>query len=427
MFDATTDPALRSFIDVEPETPFPIQNLPYGVFKPGAGDPPRVGVAIGDSILDLAVLEGRGLFHHPAILAQRPFSQPTLNRFMSLGRPVWRAARQSISHLLHAATPTLRDDARLRTRALHARNNVEMCLPATIHDYTDFYSSREHATNVGAMFRGREQALLPNWLHLPVGYHGRASSVVISGHDIRRPCGQFKPDDGPPQYGPSRLLDFELEVGFFVGPGNMLGMPITIDEACNHLFGFTLVNDWSARDIQKWEYVPLGPFLGKNFATTISPWVVSPEALEPFRCTGPIQDPPPLPYLRTATNDAYDIHLEVGLQTPAMDAPHVICRSNYRYLYWNACQQLAHHTSGGCNANPGDLMASGTISGPTPDSYGSLLELTWRGTRPLDLPGGESRTFLQDGDRVVIRGWAQGDGYRIGFGEASATVLPAPC
>lgn len=425
MTDPTTDPTLASFLDVPPDSHFPIQNLPYGIFRPRAGGAPRVGVAIGDHVLDLAVLEAEGHFDHPLLAARKPFAEPALNAFMALGPDAWQAARARISHLLRADTPTLRDDADLRARALHPLATVDLLLPATIGDYTDFYSSREHATNVGTMFRGKENALMPNWLHLPVGYHGRASSVVVSGTDVRRPCGQLKPDDGPPVHGPSRLLDFELEMGFFVGPGNALGHPIPVDRAAGHIFGMVLVNDWSARDIQKWEYVPLGPFLGKNFATTISPWVVPMAALEPFRCAGPAQDPAPLPYLRTDGPGAFDIELEVGIQGEGMDAPHVVCRSNFRYLYWNVYQQLAHHTVNGCNARPGDLMASGTISGPTPESYGSLLELSWRGTRPLPFPGGETRTFLRDGDRVVMTGWAQGNGYWVGFGEASGRVLPA--
>ena len=422
-----TDPTTRltSFIEVSPTSHFPIQNLPYGVFRPRTGGAPRVGVAIGDYVLDLAVLEAGGHFDDPLLQAHRPFAAPTLNAFMALGPAAWQAARIRISHLLRADTPTLRDDADLRARALHPLRDVAMCLPADIGDYTDFYSSREHATNVGTMFRGKENALMPNWLHLPVGYHGRASSIVVSGTDVRRPCGQIKPDDGPPYHAPSRLLDFELEMGFFVGPGNPLGTPIDIRQAADHIFGMVLVNDWSARDIQKWEYVPLGPFLGKSFATTLSPWVVPMAALAPFRCAGPPQDPAPLPYLRTDGPSAFDIHLEVHLQGKAMPEPYPICRSNARYLYWSIYQQLAHHTVNGCNARPGDLMASGTISGPTPESYGSLLELSWRGTRPLSLPEGETRTFIQDGDRIVMTGWAQGEGYRVGFGEAAGRVLPA--
>ena len=427
MADPTTDPSLQSFIDVAPDSHFPIQNLPYGVFQPTRGGLSRIGVAIGDYVLDCSALEDRGLFDQPEIRRQRPFSQSSLNRFMSLGRVVWQDARRTLSDLLRHDTPTLRDDEALRTQALLPMDEVEMLLPAEIGDYTDFYSSREHATNVGTMFRGKENALQPNWLHLPVGYHGRASSVIPSGQAVRRPCGQRKPDDSDPVYGPSHLLDFELEMGFFVGKGNDLGEPIPIGETLDHIFGLVLVNDWSARDIQKWEYVPLGPFLGKSFATTISPWIVTLDALEPFRCAAPTQDPTPLDYLQAEEDCAYDIHLEVGFQTSRMDAPHTICRSNYKYLYWTACQQLAHHTVNGCNTRPGDLMASGTISGPTEDSYGSLLELTWRGSKKIALPGGEERTFIQDGDRIVMTGWAQGEGYRIGFGEAAGRVRPAPC
>ncbi len=427
MPDATTDAALRTFVEVPADSHFPIQNLPYGVFAPYHGAAPRVGVAIGEQVLDLSVLEEKRLFEDRRLRAQRPFSHASLNPFMAMGREVWRAARQTISYLLRHDTPTLRDDEALRREAFHPISAVRLLLPVEIGDYTDFYSSKEHATNVGTMFRGAENALQPNWLHLPVGYHGRASSVIVSGEAVRRPCGQVKPDDGPPRYAASRLLDFELEMGFFVGPGNPLGEPIAIGDTEKHIFGLVLVNDWSARDIQKWEYVPLGPFLGKSFATTISPWVVPLDALDPFRLAGPAQDPEPLSYLRGIAPCAYNVHLEVGLQTPQLEAPHVICRSNLRNLYWSMCQQLAHHTVNGCNMRPGDLLASGTISGPTEDSYGSLLELTWRGTKPLTLPSGEQRKFIEDGDRVVMTGWAEGDGYRIGFGEAAAEVLPAHC
>ncbi len=304
---------------------------------------------------------------------------------------------------------------------------VEMVLPVDIGDYSDFYSSREHSTNVGTMLRGAQNALQPNWLHLPVAYHGRASSIVLSGTDLRRPRGQTKADDAAaPTFGPSRNLDFELEMGFFVGPGNELGYPIPIAEASDHIFGLVLVNDWSARDIQKWEYVPLGPFLSKNFGTSISPWVVTLDALQPFRIAGPVQDPAPLAYLQTNGLQAFDIQLEVHLQTTKMAQPQRISASNAKHLYWNIAQQLAHHTINGCNLRPGDLLASGTISGPTPDSYGSMLELAWKGTKPLSLPGGETRTFLQDGDRVTMTGWCQGNGYRVGFGEVTGSILPSP-
>ena len=331
-----------------------------------------------------------------------------------------------VSRLLRADEPALRDNAALRPRALWPLAQVELLLPVEVGDYTDFYSSREHATNVGTMLRGPENALMPNWLHLPVAYHGRASSVVVSDTDLRRPKGQYKPADAhAPLFGPSRSLDFELEMGFFIGPGNELGRPIPIGNAADHIFGMVLVNDWSARDIQAWEYQPLGPFLAKNFGTTISPWVVPLEALEPFRVAGPVQHPPPLPYLQSQGNWAYDIQVEVRLQGERMDRPHRISSSNFKYLYWNMCQQLAHHTVNGCNLRTGDLLASGTISGPAPDSYGSLLELTWRGSKPLSLPNGEQRTFLQDGDRVTMTGWCQGQGYRVGFGEATGKMLGA--
>jgi fumarylacetoacetase len=422
----TNNPALRSFVSVPPESHFPIQNLPYGVFRRRTGSDPRIGVAIGDWVLDLALLEEHGLLDGPSLRGRRVFGEPTLNAFLALGRPVWSEVRARISRLLRDDEPILRDDPRLRDRVLVPMTDVEMLLPAAIGDYTDFYSSREHATNVGMMLRGPENALMPNWLHLPVAYHGRASSVVISGTDLPRPCGQTKADEAKnPSFGPSRSVDFELEMGFFIGPGNELGQPIPIASAPDHIFGLVLVNDWSARDIQKWEYVPLGPFLAKNFGTSISPWVVPVEALEPFRTAGPKQLPPPLPYLQIPGDWAYDIHLEVHLQSNQLDRPHRLCSSNFKYLYWNICQQLAHHTVNGCNLRPGDLLASGTVSGPTPDSYGSLLELTWKGTKPLSLPNGERRTFLQDGDRVTMTAWCQGHGYRVGFGEVTGRILPA--
>jgi fumarylacetoacetase len=416
---------MRSFLPVDADNDFPIQNLPYGVFRPVPDASPRPGVAIGDFVLDLCVIERKGLLPTGSGGTSELFQSDTLNDFMAAGRGIWTAVRSALQHLLDENESVLRDSEELRSAALHRREGVTMCLPATIGDYTDFYSSREHATNVGTMFRGKENALMPNWLHLPVGYHGRASSIVVSGTDVRRPMGQIKPENAPPIYGESRLLDFELEMGFFVGPGNKLGTPIGIESALDNIFGLVLVNDWSARDIQKWEYVPLGPFLGKNFATTISPWIVPLDALKPFLCPGPVQDPEPLEYLRTKGPASYDIHLEVGIQSPGMAEAAIVSRSNFRYMYWNILQQLTHHTVNGCNAQPGDLMASGTISGPTEDSYGSMLELSWRGSRPVPLGGGEERKFILDGDRVIMRGYAQADDYRIGFGEASGIVLPA--
>jgi len=426
MPDATTDPSISSFVDVDATSHFPIQNLPYGVFRPDGSSEARIGVAIGDRVLDLAACADHGLLDVDVVTAERPFHRSSLNTFMSLGAGVWADVRTRIHTLLRDDTPELRDDPDLQAQVFAAMDDVEMLLPAEVGDYTDFYSSREHATNIGTMFRGPENALKPNWLHLPVGYHGRASSIIPSGQAVRRPCGQLKPDDdAPPVYGPSRLLDFELEVGAFVGPGNDLGNPIDIDASDEHLFGLVLVNDWSARDIQKWEYVPLGPFLGKSFATTVSPWVVPMAALEPFRVDGPAQDPEPLEYLQQTGPHNYDVQLEVGLQTDALGAPHTICQTNFHYMYWSVVQQLAHHTVNGCNVRPGDLLASGTISGPTEDSYGSMLELSWRGEKPIDLPSGETRSFLEDGDRVVMTGFADGDGHRIGFGAAEGVVQPA--
>ena len=421
----TTDPTLRSFVSVPVDSHFPIQNLPYGVFARGRGGA-HVGVAIGDRVLDLTALEELGLLRAPGPEDRRVFAAGTLNAFLALGRPTWVTVRAAISQLLRSDEPRLRDDAALQERVFVPQAAVSMRLPAEVGDYTDFYSSREHATNVGTMFRGADKALMPNWLHLPVAYHGRSSSLVVSGTDIRRPKGQSKPDSAEaPLFGPSKSLDFELEAGVFIGPANTLGKPIPIAEAESHLFGMVLVNDWSARDIQAWEYVPLGPFLAKNFATSVSPWVVPLEALEPFRTSGPVQDPEPLPYLRQHGRHTFDMHLEASLQTAGLSSPHTISATNFKYLYWSMAQQLAHHTVNGCNLRPGDLLASGTVSGPTPDSVGSLLELTWRGSRPLTLPSGEQRTFLQDGDRLTLTGWCQGNGYRVGFGEVTGQVIPA--
>jgi fumarylacetoacetase len=416
---------LKSFIEVAPESHFPIQNLPFGIFKPARGVA-RVGVAIGEFVLDLSVLEELGHFESPEFQNRRVFSESALNAFLALGRPAWRKAREALQHLLAAETATLRDDAALLGRVFHARKDVTMQLPARIGDYTDFYSSYHHAHNVGTMLRGPENALMPNWKWLPVAYHGRASSIVVSGADVRRPHGQTKPPDAAaPIFGPSRSFDYELETAFLIGPGNALGQPVPIDRATDHIFGLVLMNDWSARDVQGWEYQPLGPFLAKNFCTSISPWVVTLDALEEFRKPLPPQDPEPLPYLRAASDFTYDIQLEARLQTASMNEPHVITRTNFQNLYWSVAQQLAHHTVNGCNLQPGDLLASGTISGPTEESRGCMLELTWRGAKPLTLPNGETRKWLEDGDGLTITGWAQGDGYRVGFGEVAGRVLPA--
>jgi fumarylacetoacetase len=416
--------AFKSFIEVAPQSHFSIQNLPFGVFRPKQG-PPRVGVAIGDLIVDLSVLEELGHFRSPEFLDRHIFSEDSLNAFLALGRPAWRKAREIIQHLLSAETATLRDDPRLCARVFRAQRDVVMQLPARIGDYTDFYSSYHHAHNVGTMLRGPENALMPNWKWLPVAYHGRASSIVISGTDVRRPSGQIKPPDASaPVFGSTKSLDYELEMAFLIGPGNSLGKPVPIDRAIEHVFGFVLMNDWSARDIQAWEYQPLGPFLAKNFCTSISPWVVTLEALEPFRKPLPPQDPEPLPYLRGKNDFTFDIHLEAYLQTSSMDAPHIITRTNFQNLYWGVAQQLTHHTVNGCNLQSGDLLASGTISGPTEESRGCMLELTWRGATPLKLPTGDTRKWLEDCDRLTITGWCAGDGYRVGFGEVSGQILP---
>jgi fumarylacetoacetase len=424
--DPTTDPALRAFIEVDAAGHFPIQNLPFGAFRPRGGGGVRAGIRIGDFALDLRAVEELGWFDDCAHLPRGTFAGGGLDCFLALGRPAWREARAAVSKLLRADNPQLRDDAALRNRLLLPVSTIDMQLPATIGDYTDFYSSREHATNVGVMFRGKDNALMPNWLHLPVAYHGRASSIVPSGTPVRRPCGQMLPEAArPPVYGPSRELDFELEVGFLTGPGNALGEPIPIGRAEEHIFGLVLVNDWSARDIQRWEYQPLGPFNAKNFAASVSPWVVSLDALEPFRCAGPAQDPEPLPYLRTKQRGSFDIQLEVWLQPGGATQATRIAASNFRHLYWSMAQQLAHHTVTGCNLRPGDLRASGTISAPDEGGYGSLLELAWKGTRPVSIAGGGARTFLEDHDTVTISGWCERGGVRIGFGEVAGSVLPA--
>jgi fumarylacetoacetase len=418
------DPALRSFISVSADADFPIQNLPFGIFSTAALSAPRAGVAIGDYVLDLSVLEEAGLL--PAA-ARSVFNQPTLNAFIDCGKAHWCSTRGAISMLLRADQPRLRDDADLRSKALIPMQAVQMHLPVHVGGYTDFYSSKEHATNVGMMFRDPANALLPNWLHLPVGYNGRASSVVVSGTDVRRPMGQVKPPSAEqPAFAACAKLDFELETAFIVGANTALGDAVTVDQAEEIMFGMVLLNDWSARDIQQWEYVPLGPFNAKTFATSISPWIVTMDALAPFRLAGPAQEPQPLPYLQQQGARSVDISLEVLLQPESASAATSICRTNYRAMYWSMAQQLAHHTVSGCNVRVGDVMGSGTISGTTPDSYGSLLELSWNGQQPLTLQDGSTqRSFLEDGDLVTMRGWCQGLGYRVGFGSVAGRVLPA--
>lgn len=414
-----------SFISIDTDSHFSFHNLPYGVFTTEEEPTPQIGVAIGDRILKLSVV--KHLFTGPALCEnQNVFAEASLNSFMALPHTAWQEARTRIQELLSASCPILQENVELREKAFVSMASATMHMPAKIGDYTDFYSSIHHATNVGIMFRGKENALMPNWRHLPVGYHGRASSVVVSGTDVRRPCGQTRPDEtAPPVFGPCKLLDIELEMAFLVGGSSSLGEPIPVERASERIFGMVLMNDWSARDIQKWEYVPLGPFLGKNFATTISPWVVPMEALMPFVCANMEQEPAPLPYLKHDDNYNFDIKLDVALKVDELPAPVTICRSNFKHLYWTMKQQLAHHSATGCNMQPGDLLASGTISGQTNDSFGSLLELCWKGTRPIKLGPTTERKFLRDGDEVIMTAVCEGDGYRVGFGECRGKILPA--
>ncbi|HSS63463.1 MAG TPA: fumarylacetoacetase [Gammaproteobacteria bacterium] len=424
--DPTTEPTLRSWIESanRSDCDFPVQNLPYGVFSTRRHDAPRVGVAIGDQVLDLAALETEGLIE--AGSRNPVFSGSALNPFMALGPEIWRSVRARLSTLLCREESPLRNNAELIQRALTPLSDAILHRPFEVKGYSDFYASREHATNVGKMFRGPDRALLPNWLHMPVAYNGRASTVVVSGTDVRRPAGQIKPEGSDaPIFSPCRKLDFELEMGAVVGTGNPMGEPVTIERAREMIFGYVLLNDWSARDIQLWEYQPLGPFLAKAFATTISPWVVTSAALEPFRVPGPEQAPEPLRYLRQSTPNNYDIHMAVALRPNGSEDSTTVTRTNFRHMYWSAAQQLAHHAIGGCAMQTGDLLGSGTVSGAEKESFGSLLELTWNGKTPLKLEDGETRTFIEDGDTVTFTGWAEGEGYRIGFGECRGTILPA--
>jgi len=417
------DPKLKSFIDVAADSDFPIQNLPYGVFSTPDSAQRRVGVAIGDFVLDLAALESEKLIDAGAAGI---FAQPSINAFMAAGPQTWSRVRMQISQLLRHDNATLRDNASLRQRALMPRKGVQLHMPFVVSGYTDFYSSKEHATNVGVMFRGKDNALQPNWLHIPIAYNGRASTVVVSGTPIIRPQGQLKPPSAEvPSFGPCKRLDFELEMGVVIGGASQMGTRLTEQQAAEMIFGFVLLNDWSARDIQQWEYVPLGPFQAKAFGTSISPWVVTREALEPFRVQGPAQDPTPLPYLQQKGANNYDLNLQVDLRADgAKDYAPIAC-TNFKYMYWSSVQQLVHHASSGCAMNVGDLLGSGTISGPEKNQRGSLLEISWNGSEPIELPGGDKRSFFEDGDSLSIHGWCQGEGYRIGFGEVEGTILPA--
>ncbi len=416
------DPALQSWIEIPPDSDFPIQNLPFGIFKTDYLTP-VAGVAIGNYVLDLVYLHEHGFFDGLG-LPSGIFNQQYLNDFIGLGKKKCREVRERISELLQHDNEELRLNLGARELSLIPIAEIEMCIPIKIPNYTDFYSSEEHATNVGSLFRDPKNALLPNWKHMPVGYHGRASSIVVSGTNIHRPKGQIKPADSEtPIFRASQKLDFELEVAFITCKETDLGASVSTAEAENFIFGFVLFNDWSARDIQQWEYVPLGPFLGKNFGSTISPWIVTMDALEPFRVTGPNQSPEVLPYLKTEGDKTFDINLEVSIQ-PENSDEETISKSNFKHLYWNVNQQMAHQTVNGCNLQVGDLYASGTISGPSPNSLGSMLELTLNGKTPITLADGTTRSFIQDGDTVILKGYAEKNNVRIGFGECSGKILP---
>jgi fumarylacetoacetase len=415
------DKQAKSWINYDPTTDFPIQNIPLGIFSISGG-PKKVCTIIGDTIIDLHGLSEYRILN-VALFKTSDFEQDYLNPILQKGKSSLRELRKDIFELFESGNKFVNKD--LCKLNFYKREEVTLHLPVKPGNYTDFYSSREHATNVGTMFRDPANALLPNWLHLPVAYHGRASSIVVSGTDIIRPKGQMVLNEGEaPVFGPSRQLDIELEMAFVVGRGNRLGHPIPVSEAEDHIQGLLIFNDWSARDIQKWEYVPLGPFLAKNFASTVSPWLVDLDALQSFKVQGPVPEKPLLDYLKQDEASNYDVHLEVVLKTSNGDE-NIICRSNMKYLYWSMSQQLAHHTVNGCNMESGDFCASGTISGPTPDSFGSLLELAWKGTRPLQMKDGTTRTFLQDGDTIIMRAYAQNESYRIGFGECRGRIIPA--
>jgi len=439
MTDHTHNPDAVSWVAsaADPETDFPLQNLPFGVFaRRGSGEAPRVGVAIGELILDVSACTAAGLIAGEAEGPARACARPSLNALMARGRRDWAALRHAVFGLLDADAPGVEDVQDRVAACLVPQADADLFLPADVGDYTDFYASVHHAVNVGRMMRP-DNPLLPNYKHVPIGYHGRASSLIVSGTPVRRPWGQTKPDGADaPAFGPTRRLDYEVEVGVFVGPGNLLGEPIGIDVIGDHLFGLCLVNDWSARDVQAWEYQPLGPFLAKSFATTISPWVVTLDALEPYRVAPgarPAGDPAPLPYLvgdADCRHGGFDASLEVWISSAQMRAaglpPHRLSTSRLQDLYWTIGQMATHHASNGCNLRPGDLIASGTVSGPAEDARGCLLELTWRGSEPVTLPGGEARRFLEDGDEVILRGSCRRPGAaRIGFGDCRGMVLPA--
>ncbi len=413
---------MNSWIHVDSNSDFSIYNIPFGVYSMNAGKP-RCASAIGKFIIDLHELQVLGYFDNLDLPADI-FKQSYLNNFIALGNAKTNHVRSRLIELLDDANPILKNRSDIHYRIFIPREKVQLLMPVKVPNYTDFYSSKYHAENVGKMFRDPDNALLPNWKYIPVGYHGRASSIVVGGVDFHRPKGQIKPADGPPIFGPSRKLDIEIEMAFVVNSNSNLGDSISIENAKDNIFGLMIFNDWSARDIQKWEYVPLGPFLGKNFASSVSPWIVTLAALEPFKVPLPEQEPATLSYLEEKNRHSYDIHLKAFIENDNFKA-HKITSTNYKYMYWTMAQQLAHHTVNGCNIEVGDLYASGTISGPEPGSYGSLLEITWGGKNEIKLPDGSKRTFLEDGDRVIIKGYAEKEGIRVGFGEVRAMVLPS--
>ena len=403
-------------IDIPDDSDFSIYNIPFGIFST-ADRTPRVGVAIGAHILDLAAVAELGVFEfYTSVLYQS-----VLNDFIALGKRITAKVRTDVQGWIQDDSSPIAGHSQLFVK----QSDAQMHLPVQVGDYTDFYSSIEHATNVGMMFRDPENALLPNWRHIPVGYHGRASSIIVSGHDIHRPKGQVLPKgESQPVYQASGRLDFELETGFIIGKSSALGDSVAAADAMDHIFGMVLFNDWSARDIQKWEYIPLGPFLGKSFASSISPWIVTMQALEPFRVAGPTQEPNVLSYLQTDRNNNYDINLSVSIK-PDQGSAQIVCESNFKYMYWSMVQQLAHHTVNGCNVKVGDMMGSGTISGKDENSYGSMLEIAWAGSKPVQMNDGSTRVFINDHDTVTMRGYAEKDGRRVGFGKVETKVLPA--
>jgi len=411
---------MNTWIETQKNSDFSIYNLPFGIFSRNKNSK-RVGIAIGNNIIDLLACNELDIFKDLNI-NNNVFENNFLNDFINLGKNTTNKVREIIQQQLTDESSKIK----MSTDVIIPMNEVEMHLPVKVGDYTDFYSSIEHATNIGSMFRDPSNPLLPNWRHLPVGYHGRASSIIVSGVDIFRPKGQVMPlDSDKPVFTSSKRIDFELEMGYIIGKQSPLGSSITTDDADNYIFGKVLFNDWSARDIQKWEYVPLGPFLGKSFASSISPWVVTIEALDNFRVAGPIQNPEVLDYLKFNGKKNYDINLSVSILPEKTNIETIVCKSNFKYMYWNMSQQIAHHTINGCNLNVGDMMASGTISGKSKDSYGSMLELSWGGKKNIELNDGSSRTFIEDYDSVIMRGYCEKDNIRVGFGEVKSKLLPS--